>query len=97
MTRSPSMSSALAGGASLPKPEMTPFSAMIQPGSITSSASTKRALARVRVLGAAVTAFKNPLQKSYDLMDKSPDPVNDGFHDDARATPLGGLRIASLT
>jgi len=30
-------------------------------------------------------------------MDKSPDPVNDGFHDDARATPLGGLRIASLT
>jgi hypothetical protein len=36
-------------------------------------------LARVRALGAAVTAFpKIPLQKLYDLMDKSPDAVNHG-------------------
>ena len=53
----------LAGGAPRPKSEITPFSATIQPASITSSASTRRALARVRALGAAVTAFKNPLAK----------------------------------
>ena len=43
--------------------EITPFSATSQPRSITSSASTRRALARVRALGAADTAFTNLLAK----------------------------------